>query len=203
MTQLFKNNEENRRLFEVVKNAKAQNISLDAVLMYNEILGSKALGEVIFDNGLVDFGFDIDRNFFVNNYLAILDAMTKPIVMETHRILIKSLLGESVEVTFEIPKPGHLIVNIVEQTSEFGLKSPNDIGLMAGVINATGKGWALRNGNGLEARSNAGFSLRGRVNVGIKLSSAITEYTIEQARNVLENLTTEGVFTEFNFSIGS
>lgn len=203
MTQLFKNNEENRRLFEVVKNAKAQNISLDAVLMYNEILGSKALGEVIFDNGLVDFGFDIDRNFFVNNYLAILEAMTKPIVMETHRILIKSLLGENVDVTFEIPKPGHLIVNVIEQTSKFGLKSPDDIGLMAGVINATGKGWALRNGNGLETRSNAGFLIRGRVNVGVKLSSAITDYTIEQARNVLDNLTTEGVFTEFNFSIGN
>lgn len=203
MTQLFKNNEENRRLFEVVKNAKAQNISLDAVLMYGEIVGSRALGEVIFDNGLVDFGFDIDRDFFVNNYLAILEVMTKPIVMKTHRILIKSLLGETVEVTFEIPKPGHLIVNVIEQTSEFGLESPDSIGLMAGVINATGKGWALRNGNGIETRSNVGFSLRGRVNVGIKLSSAITEYTIEQARNVLENLTTEGVFTEFNFSIGN
>ncbi len=203
MTQLFKNNEENRRLFEVVKNAKAQNISLGAVLMYNEIVGSKVLGEVIFDNGLVDFGFDIDRDFFVNNYLAILEAMTKPIVMETHRILIKSLLGESVEVTFEIPKPGHLIVNIIEQISEFGLKSPDGIGLMVGATAPNGKGWVLRSGNGLETRSNTGFSFRGRVNFGIKLSSAITEYTIEQARNVLENLTTEGVFTEFNFSIGN
>lgn len=203
MTQLFKSNEENRRLFEVVKNAKAQNISLDSVSMYNEILGSKALGAVIFDNGLVDFGFDIDREFFVNNYLAILDAMTKPIVMETHRILIKSLLGESVSVTFSIPNPGHLIVNIIEQTSEYGLKSPDDIGIMAGVVNSTGNGWAIRTDKGLINRADSGFSLRGRVDVGIKLSSVISDYTIEQARNVLENLTTEGVFTEFNFSIGN
>lgn len=203
MTQLFKSNEENRRLLEVVKNAKAQNISLDSVSMYKEILGSRSLGEVIFDNGLVDFGFDIDREFFVNNYLAILDAMTKPIVMETHRILIKSLLGENVEVTFEIPKPGHLIVNVIEQTSDFGLKSPDGYGLTASTIGPNSKGWALRSGDGLKARSGAGFSFRGRVNVGVKLSSAITDYTIEQARNVLENLTTEGVFTEFNFSIGN
>lgn len=201
MTQLFKPNEQNTKLFEVMKKAKSKNITVDMVSMHNEIIGSKALGAVIFDEGLIDFGFEIDRQFFIDHYLSIFEAMTKPITLETHRILIRSILGDLVDITFEIPNPGHLIVNIEEKTIQAGLITPNGYGLTMGHTTKIGSGWAVRPDKGLETRANKGFAFRSRVDFGINLTTVLSRYTIEQARNLLENIVTEGVFTEFNFTI--
>lgn len=202
MTQLFKLNEENRKFFEIMKNAKAMTTSSDLVQMYNEVVGSRALGEVIFDNGFVDFGFEIGREFFVDNYLSIIEAMTKPITLPSYRILIKALLGEEVEVTFDIPKPGHLIVNVIEQMEDFGLKSLAGEGLMFTITTNNERGWAVRPDSGLMSRAGVGFAFRKKYEYGVLLASTLSPYTIEQARNVLENLNTGGVYTEYNFSVG-
>ena len=201
MSQLLGNREELKCLFNVMRNAKAQTMSVDIVKMYSEIIGSKKLGELLFDNGLIDFGFEIDRQFFVDNYLAILEAMTKSITLDTHRALIKSLLGGEVEVTFTIPNPGHLIVSINEQKENYGLISPNGYGISVFSVSKIGAGWAARVDKGLQTRSNKGFALKMKSSSGILLSTVIGSYTIEQARNVLKNITTAGVFTEFNFNI--
>lgn len=203
MSQLLGNREELKHLFSVMRNAKAQTVSIDIVKMYGEIIGSKKLGELLFDNGLIDFGFEIDRQFFVDNYLAILEAMTKSITLDTHRTLIKSLLGEDVEVTFTIPNPGHLIVNINEQKENYGLISPGGYGISVFSVSKIGAGWAIKTDKGLKARSNKGFAFKMTSSAGILLSTVTSSYTIEQARNLLKNITTSGVFTEFNFNIAA
>lgn len=207
MTQLFKPNVNNKRFFEVFREAKMNNITLDMIAMYREIIGSRALGEVIFDNGLLDLGFDIDREFFIDHYEAIFSAMTNAITLETHRTLIHAILGDSVLVEFTIPKPGHLIVNITEKTKDFGLMSPDGIGLTMTFITSIGSGWAVRPDKGLKARSGRGLAFRSqfrsKTNIGVLLKTVISQYTIEQARNVLEHITTQGVFTEYNFTIGA
>lgn len=201
MSQLLGSREELKHLFNVMRNAKAQTMSIDIVKMYSEIIGSKKLGELLFDNGLIDFGFEIDRQFFVDNYLAILEVMTKSITLDTHRTLIKSLLGEEVEVAFTIPNPGHLIVNINEQKENYGLISPNGYGISVFSVSKIGAGWAVKVDKGLQTRSNKGFAFKMKSSAGILLSTVTSNYTIEQARNLLKNITTAGVFTEFNFNI--
>lgn len=201
MTQLFNNNEQNQRFFNVFRNAKVSAIISGLISMNKEIIGSRALGEVIFDNALIDVGFEMDREFFVTHYAAIFKAMSEPLTLPNYEILVKSLLGDTVEVEFKIPKPGHLVINVIETTQEYGLMSPDGYGLTMTFISNLGRGWAIRPDKGLQTRDGKGFAFRHRTDIGIRLNTVISTYTLEQARHVLENLITSGVYTEYNFVI--
>lgn len=200
MTQTFKQNDINSEMLAFIRKAKHGSMS-DILTMSNEIIGSRKLGELLFDNGLIDFGFEIDREFFINHYLAIFDAMSKPFTLPNYKILINTILGESVDVTFSIPHPGHLIVNIDEIRDVSGLTSPQNFGVLIGKTSLFGSGWAVRPDGGLKARNENGFAFRSRVDYGVLLTSVISNYTIEQARNLLKFMTTAGIYTEFNFNM--
>ncbi|UKA23395.1 hypothetical protein IHC92_20805 [Photobacterium damselae subsp. damselae] len=175
MTQLFKDDAENKLFYSIMQKAKDRILIQDLILMNKDIIGSKALGYVLYDSNVLDVGFEIDREFFATHYVSIFEAMAANGVRESWITLIKALLGEKTEITFEIPNPGHLRINIKEdiENSTYGLVFETDkpIGALA---------------------QTAGL------NSGIIMRTVGSNYTINQARNVLENLAVDGVFTEFN-----
>ena len=92
-------------------------------------------------------------------------------------------------------------VCINEQKENYGLISPDGYGISVFSISKIGAGWETRSGKGVKTRSNKGFAFKMKSSSGILLSTVTSNYTIEQARNLLKNITTAGVFTEFNFNI--
>ncbi|PSV50044.1 hypothetical protein [Photobacterium indicum] len=175
MTQLFNDDESNVFFHKIIKEAKSKNIVVDLVAMNNEILGSKALGYVLYDSDAIELGFEIDREFFAEHYMSIFEAMASNGVRESWIKLIKALLGEDTLVEFEIPNAGHLRVNVKEKITE------------------PPQGLILENGG-----EYGGIAETAGINKGIMMNRVSSNYTINQARNVLENLAVEGIFTEFN-----
>lgn len=176
MAQLFKDDAENKLFYSIMQKAKDRILIQDLILMNKDIIGSKALGYVLYDSNVLDVGFEIDREFFATHYVSIFEAMAANGVRESWITLIKALLGEKTEITFEIPNPGHLRINIKEDTenSTYGLAFEDHDHVVGALAKTAGS------------------------QVGIKMRSVGSNYTINQARNVLENLVVDGVFTEFN-----
>lgn len=175
MAQLFKDDADNQLFFAIMSRAKKQNVVHDLILMNKEIIGSKSLGYILYDSNVLDVGFEIDREFFATHYVSIFEAMAANGVRESWITLIKALLGEKTKITFEIPNPGHLRINIKEDIENHAY------GLMFDNNQHQG---AMVNTNGVDK--------------GVRVYRVGSNYTINQARNVLENLAVEGIFTEFN-----
>lgn len=201
MTQLFKNNDDNEKFHQIWKKVKTDLTASELLKMKGEIIGSKALGYALFDIGVFDVGFELDREFFAENYLVILEALSRPITFDSYIIIIKALLGENVSVSFSVPSPGHLIINITETALEFGLTDSDGAGVLATLIGNLGAGWATQHGTGIETLQGTGITFRKFSDYGILVNSVISPYTLEQARVVLESLITSGVFTEYNFNV--
>ncbi len=172
MTQYFRNDDDTKKIHSVFEQAKkTNNVSLK--LMHENIIGSYALGKAILDSGIVDFGFKVDEEYFVQNYVAILEAMQKAGILDTYVILIKRLLGAGVDVQFTMPNPGHLQLNVQEVESR-----------ARALVNRDKKYIMAKTSSGLKA---------------IVVKQRITEYSLSQAIKVIQNITPAGIFIEVGF----
>lgn len=121
MFELFKNDDDCNFFHQIILQSKNIVNGDELVKMFNGVLESQMIGQILYDHAL-DLGFDIDRDFFVTHSAAILAAMQNAGCLPAYITLIKYLLGEETEITFEEPANGHLIVNIKEKVvSEDGL----------------------------------------------------------------------------------
>ena len=174
MTQLFNSGADHRDMYETFLFAKRGNFN-DLVLMYGGIIGSRALGQALYDSGALNFSFEVDREYFLENYVAILSAMQNAGTFETYITLIKNLIGQNSTITFETPEKGHLKIKVLE--GDF---------IERRLITHTGA-WLSAN------------TLDQDDPVGIIATTKLSEYTLNQATNVIKNLTPAGIFVEVSF----
>ena len=114
--QLFrKNNEFSTRFFEVINDVNS--IQQIYLWLFNDaFIYSKAFGEFVYDNKLFDLSEFFSREYFSNNFPAIISAISRAGTFEAYIEIITSALGES-NVTFEVPSASHLIIRMDIPTS--------------------------------------------------------------------------------------
>lgn len=115
--QLFRDTEYNQRFDAwTARNKSFQAAHL--LRMFDQLPTSKTFGEFIWDNNLSDLAEFFTRDFFADNWTAIVGALQIAGTYEAYLTIIRSALGEGTVISFDAPSPSHLIINIVNPTGE-------------------------------------------------------------------------------------
>lgn len=171
MTQLFRNDEMSSLFYSIVLSAKQESLIKDMVKMNQEVIGSKVFGYVLYDNGTFPVMTNIDRNFFAENYMAILEAMACAGVYDSYTFLIEQVLGDGVAIEYQTPSPRHLVINIanIDKTS-------------------------------LKLTTTSGLWLVSSAGLGITATQSNSEFTINQLLKVLNILANpSGTYLDVRF----
>lgn len=80
---------------------------------------SKYFGYFIWDNEISDLAPFFSRDYFAENWSAIIGALAIAGTFEAYLLIIKSALGDDTLIVFESPDPSHLIINISEPTGDY------------------------------------------------------------------------------------
>ena len=99
-----------------IKNLQGRNL----IRFFDTVAESQTYGYFIWDNNLSDLTPFFTRDYFAENWTAILSAFEIAGTFEAYILVIKSALGEDTSVTFASPEPSHLIISISEPTGAFG-----------------------------------------------------------------------------------
>ena len=113
--QLFRNEEYNIRFDDWIGALKKIQLAM-CWRIHDQIVASKYYGYYIWDNDLFDLARFFTRDYFAENFNAIIGAMQIAGTFESYLIVIRSALGAGVSVTFDSPAPSHLIINITSPT---------------------------------------------------------------------------------------
>lgn len=151
--------------------AKNKNIINDLKLMSGEIIGSKALGYLLYDDGVFEILQNTDRDFFAEHYVAIFEAMEKAGIYDSYILLIEQVVGNGVGIQFSSPKPRHLIINI------YNVESYQDRWITPSNL------WLITPSN-----------------FGLLIPSPVSEYSLYQLKKILEILANAaGTYLEITF----
>lgn len=171
--ELFRFTPEAKTFSELWHKAKAKSSGFALQDMNETAYSSKILGEVIYDSNATDFSLRFDREFFSTNMNNIIDAHEDLGMFNTYEYLIKGALGPNTSVTFEVPNPGYLIINIAEV------------------------------GDKTQALTQSGERLLVKSNTGSKDSllfkATTSEFTLNQVVKMVESISVAGVFVEIKF----
>lgn len=171
--ELFRFTPEAQKFAETWHLAKAKSSGFDLQSMNDEMYSSKILGDMLYGANATDFSLRFDKEFFSDNFNNIIDAHESLGMFNTYDYLIKGALGQKTEVTFEVPKPGHLIINVAE------------IGGKTKTI--------THGGDDLLAKSQSGTK------EDLLLKFTTSEYALNQVIKMIESINVAGVFIEIKF----
>ncbi|EGU4186729.1 hypothetical protein HWU03_000850 [Vibrio parahaemolyticus] len=139
MTQLFRNDEACEFFYNITLTAKQRVIIDELVQMNSEMVGSKPFGYLLYDNNTFPVLTGLNRDFFAENYMAILQAMQTAGTYDSYTLVIEQVVGNGVGIQYSSPRPRHLIINIynVESyqsrlitPSNLWLVTPSNFGLL-------------------------------------------------------------------------
>ncbi|MDF5665645.1 Ig-like domain-containing protein [Vibrio parahaemolyticus] len=103
------------------------------------MVGSKPFGYLLYDNNTFPVLTGLNRDFFAENYMAILQAMQTAGTYDSYTLVIEQVVGNGVGIQYSSPRPRHLIINIynVESyqsrlitPSNLWLVTPSNFGLL-------------------------------------------------------------------------
>lgn len=117
MPQLFRDTEYNERFDRWTARVKNLQQAM-GWRFFDEIITSKTMGYFIWDNNLSDLVPFFGREYFANNFTSIIAALGVAGTFEAYIAIITSAIGSGTEVTFESPKPSHLIITINADTTK-------------------------------------------------------------------------------------
>ncbi|HHC6641412.1 TPA: Ig-like domain-containing protein [Vibrio parahaemolyticus] len=139
MTQLFRNDEACEFFYNITLTAKQRVIINELVQMNSEMVGSKPFGYLLYDNNTFPVLTGLNRDFFAENYMAILQAMQTAGTYDSYTLVIEQVVGNGVGIQYSSPRPRHLVINIynVESyqsrlitPSNLWLATPSNFGLL-------------------------------------------------------------------------
>ena len=117
--QLFRaNNEFSERFFTVINQPNLVQ-QLNLWLLSDTFSTSKYFGYFVWDNNLSDLVQFFTRDYFAENWTAIIEAFKIAGTFEAYILIIKSAIGNDVDITFASPNPSHLQISISEPTGVF------------------------------------------------------------------------------------
>ncbi|EHJ9961313.1 Ig-like domain-containing protein [Vibrio parahaemolyticus] len=139
MTQLFRNDEACEFFYNITLTAKQRVFIDELVQMNSEMVGSKPFGYLLYDNNTFPVLTGLNRDFFAENYMAILQAMQTAGTYDSYTLVIEQVVGNGVGIQYSSPRPRHLVINIynVESyqsrlitPSNLWLVTPSNFGLL-------------------------------------------------------------------------
>lgn len=107
--QKFREDEFSKGMFDVSAYMWRQQ-EIETWRLQDDFASSQFFGEFLWDNNAFDLARFFSRDYWSKNYRAILEAMRIAGTYESFLVVLRSALGDAVEVTFEVPNPSHLII---------------------------------------------------------------------------------------------
>lgn len=81
--------------------------------MFDECYGCFILGELLYDNNYAPLANAIPREIFRESFEVLFDSFLTAGSFESYLVVFKQVFGDDVEVTFTVPAPGKLEIDIV------------------------------------------------------------------------------------------
>lgn len=112
MAQYFKGDATELKYYESTTEI-TQTLGVELTEFFDEAYACFILGELIWDNELSPLSTAIPRDIFRESFSAIFDSFLFTGSFESYMTVFRSIFGEDVEVTFTVPAPGKLNIDIV------------------------------------------------------------------------------------------
>lgn len=88
-------------------------LSAQKTEFYNECYGCFVLGELLYDNDYAPLSNAIPREIFRESFATLFESFLQAGSFESYLTVFKNIFGDNVEVTFTVPAPGKLNIDIV------------------------------------------------------------------------------------------
>lgn len=88
-------------------------LSFQKDLFFDEAFTTYALGEIIWDSGRSPLANAIPRKIFRESFSAIFDSFLIAGTFESYILVFKKIFGDDVDITFTVPAPGKLNIDII------------------------------------------------------------------------------------------
>lgn len=175
--QLFRDREYSIRFDKWT--ARVKDLQAAMLWQFNDnIETSKTFGYFIWDNNLSDLVPFFSREYFADNFTAIIDAFKIAGTFEAYITVIKSALGADTTINFENPTESHLIINVSSPTGAFIWGAYTSDNVTVDVIPDQ-----VQYPDGV-------FSFQ----------TSIAPLTVSETAKLIELLTVNGMFVEVNFT---
>lgn len=113
--QLFKGDELEENFYNAIK-PTVDEISAQKDLFYDGAFECFALGDLLFDTARAPLANAIPKDIFRESFSAVFDAFLVAGSLESYLTVFRTVFGNDVEVSFNIPGPGQLEIEIVAAT---------------------------------------------------------------------------------------
>jgi hypothetical protein len=166
--------------FRAVAEGVGNPLSLQKELFFEDAYNSQDLGGVLYDNDLAPLSNAIPRDIFKESFSTIFDQFLAAGTAESYLFVFRKIFGEDVEVTFTVPDPGKLQIDISAvgiELSNFGARRIEDNAYVIDeLVDDEGDFIALQTIKGFQS-----------------------EYELEQ---MLFEMVPAGIYTEINLTLG-
>lgn len=180
MAQLFKGDELERKFFEAGSPAFDET-SQQLDLFFDGAFDAYALGEILYDSGRSPLANAIPRRIFREAFASIFNSFLVAGSFESYLTVFRTIFGDDVVVTFTVPGPGKLQIDIVAAGLQLDLfvtrYIENNAYLFDYIVDHEGDNIVFQTVKGFE-----------------------TQYELEQ---MLFEMVPDGIYTEINLTIGS
>ena len=178
--QYFKGDEIELKVFDAI-NPVITNLEADKDAFFVDAYNCYKLGEVLYDSGAAPLANAIPREIFREAFAAIFNSFLVAGGLESYLTVFRAVFGADVEVTFTMPGPGKLEIDIVATgTQIFGIlgrEIVDDAYVLSTLIDDEGDRIVGRGFKGFE-----------------------TQYELEQ---MLFEMVPGGIYTVISLTIGS
>ncbi len=112
MAQFFKGDDTERKYYESGRSI-AVNLSAQKSNFFDEAYGCFVLGELLYDNNYSPLSNAIPREIFRESFETIFNSFLIAGSFEAYLTVFRNIFGDAVDVTFTVPAPGKLNIDIV------------------------------------------------------------------------------------------
>lgn len=150
---------------------------------FEECYGCYVLGEMLYDNNYAPLSNAIPREIFRTSFATIFNSFLEAGSFESFISVFKNVFGEDVQVTFEVPAPGKLNIDIVAT----GLEIYGTLLRVINNVNDTYDYFTMIDDEGdrIVLQAVKGFE---------------SQYELEQ---MLREMVSGGIFTNINLTVGA
>lgn len=177
--QFYKGDEKELKIFNSANGVLA-NLETGKEELFDNAFRAYPLGDVLYDSGRAPLENAIPREIFRESFATIFSSFLEAGSFESYLEVFRNIFGADVDVTFEVPGPGKLNIDIVAAGLAIfdliGRSIQDDVYVIDEIVD--------REGNNLVGQSLKGFE---------------TEYELEQ---MLFEMVPDGIFTQISLTVG-
>lgn len=107
----FKGDEKEKKIY-LSGDGMLSSISLSLSEYFEDVYGSKPLGEFLYDEKRFPLTNAIKREIFIGCFQELFQAWAFCGTFESYILVFKKIFGEDVEIVFTVPGPGKLVIDI-------------------------------------------------------------------------------------------